>query len=120
MLNRVAGAPVLAKAEAEAATLKAKRANLVVEREAAIRLVAKATEEYGDLAAELAGAKANREGLTRQQAAAESRRREAEKELKAGFPAGIPEDPAGAIAKRRSELHAARESEATARNTRST
>ena len=92
---RVAGAPLLAKAEAEAAALKAKRAKLVVERETAARLVAKATEEYGNLAAELAGAKANRESRAREQAAAESRRRKAEKELKAGFPAGIPEDPAG-------------------------
>src|SRR5262249_58716929 len=92
-LNRVAGAPVLAKAEAEAATLKAKRANLVVEREAAIRLVAKATEEYGDLAAELAGAKANREGLTRQQAASERRRREGPNELKTGFPPARPPHP---------------------------
>jgi exonuclease SbcC len=114
-LNRVVGAPLLAKAEAEAAALKARRANLVVEREATTRLVAKITEEHGNLAAELAGAKANREGRVREQAAAESRRRKAEKELKAGFPAGIPEDPTGAIAKRRSELHAARESEAAAR-----
>jgi DNA repair protein SbcC/Rad50 len=46
-LNRVVGAPLLAKAEAEAAALKARRANLVVEREATTRLVAKITEEHG-------------------------------------------------------------------------
>jgi DNA repair protein SbcC/Rad50 len=92
-LNRVAGAPLLA--EAEATALKAKRAKLVAEREAATRLVAKATEGYRNVSVELAGAKAQRESRAREQAAAESRRRKAENELKAGFPAGIPEDPVG-------------------------
>lgn len=94
-LNQVAGAPLLAKVETEAAALKANRAKLVIERERTTRLV-------------------KREGLVREQAAAEGRRRTAEKDLKAGFPAGIPKDLAGAIAQRRRELQGARESEAAA------
>jgi exonuclease SbcC len=114
-LARVAGAPLLVKAQAEAAALKAMRAKLAVEREEATRLVNETTEECGKLAEKLAGAKANRESRVREQAAAEGRRLTSEKELKAGFPVGIPKDPAGAIAGRRRELQAARESEAAVR-----
>jgi DNA repair protein SbcC/Rad50 len=114
-MDQIAGAPLLATAEAEAAALKAKQAKLVVEREEATRLVNETIKEHGKVAEKLAGAKADRESRVREQTAAESRRRRAEKELKAGFPAGIPKDPAGAIAERRRELQAARQSEATAR-----
>jgi exonuclease SbcC len=114
-LNQVAGAPLLAKVEAEAAALTTNRAKLVAERERTTRLVNDKTEEYGKAAEKLAAAKAKREGLVREQTAAESRRRTAEKDLKAGFPAGIPKDLAGAIAQRRRDLRGARESEAVAR-----
>ena len=115
MLDRVGGAPLLTDAEAEAAALKAKLAKVIVEQEAVTNLVNKAAGEHGKVAAKLASAKSTREGRMREQAAAESRLRGAENQLKVGFPAGIPTDPSGAIAERRREFEAARESEAEAR-----
>ncbi len=114
-LDRLASAPLLTEAEAEAEALEAKRAKIAVERQAAARHVDDTTEAHGKLTAKLEGARADREGRAREQATAQSRRRTAEKELKVGFPAGLPEDSAGAIAERRREYEAAKESETTAR-----
>jgi DNA repair protein SbcC/Rad50 len=80
-----------------------------------VRLVNKATEEYGKVAAKLASAKTERGSRERERAAAESRRRAAEKQLKAGFPAGIPTEVARAVTERRRQFEAARDREAAAR-----
>jgi exonuclease SbcC len=88
------------------------------ERLAADAMLRKATGEHGPLVAGLAGARASVAAHDRTSEDARTRLAAAEAILARSFPAGVPDDLAGAIAKRLAELHAARDREAKARKAR--
>jgi exonuclease SbcC len=114
-LERLVGAPELAAAEAQAAAMDERSAKVEAERAAAAKVLEGARVHHGELAAGVVGARTHHASLKREREGVEARLQLARTQLTAGFPAGVPKDPAGAIEKRRQTLTAAREAERAAR-----
>jgi exonuclease SbcC len=114
-LERLADAPEPAVAEAEAAALQERSAKMKTERSAATKALEDARVHCGEIAARVVGARTHRASLKREREGVEARLQVALTQLAAGFPTGIPTDPAGEIEKRRQKLTAAREAQGAAR-----